>query len=219
MGWRTRTRLEPPAMDIDEAYVRWAPFYPPRSHNRLMEVEEHALRELLPQLSGRSVLDAGCGTGRYARLARQSGAASVIGVDRSRAMLRQASASDGRFVLADLRSLPFADGSIDIVLCGLALMDVEELDRAIGEMARVLSPGGTLVYSTLHPSGADEGWTRTFETPLGRHVIPSSWHSMRQHWDACEAAGLHVSHHREPAIDGRSPARPVALVVRADRVG
>lgn len=220
MGWRTRTRLVPPAIDADEAYDRWAPFYPPRPHNRLMEVEEQAVRELLPELDGRSVLDAGCGTGRYARLASQAGAASVIGVDRSRAMLQHATETDARLVLADVRCLPFVDRSIDIVLCGLALMDVAELDQAIREMARVLSRGGTLVYSTLHPSGASEGWTRTFETPLGRQVVKSCWHSKRQHLDACRAAGLVVSHYREPAIDGRSSsrARAVALVVRADRV-
>src|SRR5712671_1955205 len=52
-----------------------------------------ALRALLPDLSGRRVLDLGCGFGGFCRWARQQGAAHVLGIDVSERMLAQAGAS------------------------------------------------------------------------------------------------------------------------------
>jgi malonyl-CoA O-methyltransferase len=219
MRWRIGKRMLQ-EIDVDHAYASWAPFYPACAHNRLMEVEEHAVRELLPSVSGRAVLDAGCGTGRYLNLLSQAGAADLVGVDRSADMLRFVRTRAARLVRADLRCLPLRDRSVDVVVCGLTLMDVAELDMAIREMARVLAPNGALVYSTLHPAGAAEGWTRTFDTPAGRQVVKSWWHSDEDHVRACLAAGLVVAARREPILGDRSPSgrRPVALVIRADRV-
>jgi hypothetical protein len=75
-------------------------------------------------------------------------------------------------------------------------------------------------YSTLHPSGAIEGWTRTFDTPDGRHSLAACWHPVDRHLGACRAAGLVVDARREPALQdhGSSAPRPVALVIRATRV-
>ena len=74
-----------------DAYAAWAPAYPAHAHNALMEVEQIAVLELLPPVSWRTVLDAGCGTGRYMRLLSALGA-RVIGVDLSQAMVSRARA-------------------------------------------------------------------------------------------------------------------------------
>src|SRR3546814_10942320 len=48
------------------AYSLWAPSYPPRAHNPVMQAEERAMLALMPDtLHGKTVLDAGCGSGRY----------------------------------------------------------------------------------------------------------------------------------------------------------
>ena len=63
-----------PILDPTDAYALWAPSYPARAHNPVMLAEERAMLSLLPQdFSGRNVLDAGCGTGRYMRHAVQRG--------------------------------------------------------------------------------------------------------------------------------------------------
>jgi malonyl-CoA O-methyltransferase len=69
-----------------DPYADWAPTYPPYPHNALMEVEQMVVMSLLPPVSGRRVLDVGCGTGRYMRLVGALGA-EVVGVDLSAAML------------------------------------------------------------------------------------------------------------------------------------
>lgn len=212
-------------MDINpcDPYAAWAQHYAAAPHNLLMEVEQRAVVELLPPLAGLTVLDAGCGTGRYARLARAAGAAQVVGLDRSAAMLARASANGTMLLRADIRALPLADRSCDAIISGLMLPDIPELSDVLGEWRRVLRPGGVVVCSTLHPIGAELGWTRTFETPHGTETLPAHWHSLADHRRACVAAGLVVDASLEPGLDGRRRAAglasnvPVALVLRLRR--
>src|SRR3546814_19376425 len=69
------------------AYSLWAPSYPPRAHNPVMQAEERAMLALMPDtLHGKTVLDAGCGSGRYMLHALSGGAARVVGVDLSSQM-------------------------------------------------------------------------------------------------------------------------------------
>ena len=124
-----------------DAYAAWAPTYPPYAHNSLMDVEQTAVLELLPPVSGRTVLDAGCGTGRYMRLLTALGA-RVIGVDLSGAMASRARALNLPVALADMGALPLATGSCDVVVSGLAIPDVSQLNRVLVEWGRVLRHRG-----------------------------------------------------------------------------
>src|SRR5687768_8377107 len=100
-----------------DLYAAWAPSYQPFAHNQLMVVEQHAVLRLLPPVRGLTVLDAGCGTGRYARLLAQRGASDVVCVDLSPAMLHRLPRGT-RSVRADLRSLPIVSDSVDVIVCG-----------------------------------------------------------------------------------------------------
>ena len=77
------------SVDPQAAYAMWAPTYPPHPHNQLMEIEQQTVLSLLPDLTGMTVLDAGCGTGRYLQRLRALGA-KPIGLDLSAAMLARA---------------------------------------------------------------------------------------------------------------------------------
>lgn len=170
---------------------------------------------LLPPVSGRRLLDVGCGTGRYIRLASALGAA-VAGIDLSPAMLAQARQGGAAVAHGDMTALPVRSASCDVVLCGLSIMDVENLAAAVSEFARVLRPRGVVVYSSLHPSGRELGWQRTFEA-FGRvYTLPAHWHTGEEHAHACRNAGLSMEAVDEPALAPFGP--PVALVVRARRV-
>ena len=205
----------------EDSYAAWAPAYPPRAHNPLMEVEQAAVLELLPPVHGLRVLDAGCGTGRYMTLLASRGAKAVVGIDLSEAMLCRADASLTR-VRAHLRQLPIADESFDVVVSGLALLDVPALAEVFCEWARVLRPGGLAICSTLHARGATLGWTRSFPTSRGTRTLPAFWHSLDDHRRACALAGLSIEAFTEPCLrvrEGRhapvTQPMPVALVVRA----
>lgn len=117
---------------------------------------------LVPDVDGERVLDAGCGTGLYTEWLLDEGA-DVVGVDVSEAMLEQARERVGdraELRRADLDSeLEFAAGvSFDGVVSALALGYVENWRRPFDEFARVLRPGGFLVFSVMHPLDTlDEG--------------------------------------------------------------
>jgi ubiquinone/menaquinone biosynthesis C-methylase UbiE len=182
-----------------------------------MEVEQAAMLDLLPNVDGLDALDVGCGTGRYARLLLARGA-RVVGVDLSDAMLGRARAGGARLIRADLRALPLRGASFDIVVSGLTLGDVAELDDAMAEMARVLRSGGRLVYSVVHPIGAQAGWARTFDESGRTFEVETCWHPIDAHANALAAAGLEIERQREPVL--RQPNGtpvPAALVLRAAR--
>ena len=197
-----------------DAYAAWAPTYPPYAHNSLMDVEQTAVLELLPPVSGRTVLDAGCGTGRYMRLLTALGA-RVIGVDLSGAMASRARALNLPVALADMGALPLATGSCDVVVSGLAIPDVSQLNRVLVEWGRVLRHRGVVVYSTLHPIGRALGWKRTYESSDGTRSLPAHWHTLPEHQDACAEAGLEIETVSEPGL--ARGGQPVALVIRARR--
>jgi SAM-dependent methyltransferase len=104
--------------------------------------------ELLGQGTGRC-LDVCCGTGARARVLRELGWAP-IGVDLSGGQLRHAA---GRLpvVLADATGLPFPGMSFDAVMCVLAHTDVPDYLAVLGEISRVLRPGGQFVHIGVHP--------------------------------------------------------------------
>src|SRR4030095_1288166 len=170
MRWPFARRREVPIKrpDPQEAYGLWAKSYPPRPHNPLMEIEQATVLTLLPDLRGLTVLDAGCGSGRYLWELGDRGARASC-VARSPSMLEGARETTRPIARADIRALPFGEMTIDLVVCGLALGDIAELELALAEIARVLRPGGLVVYSVVHPAGEAAGWSRTFESD-GRAV-------------------------------------------------
>jgi len=110
---------------------------------------------LIPDVDGKRVLDAGCGAGRYTEWLLDRDA-DVVGVDASAAMLEAARDRVGdRAALhhGDLAEpLSFAaDDAFDGVVSGLALDYVANWRPAFTEFARVLAPGGFLVFSVRHP--------------------------------------------------------------------
>ncbi|HEY6418931.1 MAG TPA: class I SAM-dependent methyltransferase [Candidatus Binataceae bacterium] len=133
-----------------------------------LEVNNPAFFALIGDLSGRRVLDAGCGDGYHTRMLAHMGA-RIVGVDISDAMLATAREEENREPLgiryeelsfAKLEGL--ADASFDAVVCMMALMDTPDLEGSLAEFARTLRPGGMFAFSILHPCFLTRGyeWVR-----------------------------------------------------------
>jgi O-antigen biosynthesis protein len=122
---------------------------------------EHVARyKLASQLAqGRTVLDAGCGVGWGTALLVEAGAQSATGVDISPIAIEDSRNREprGRFVVGDLRSLPFSDKQFDLITCFEAIEHVEEPSRALDELARLLAPGGILLVSSPNPRVYPQG--------------------------------------------------------------
>lgn len=117
--------------------------------------EWQTLRELLPDFTGRDVLDLGCGYGWHCRYAADHGAHSVLGIDISRKMLDTAMEKnpDPRicYQQSAMEDLDFPDGSFQVVFSSLAFHYVEDFAGLMQRISRWLVPGGDLVFSVEHP--------------------------------------------------------------------
>jgi SAM-dependent methyltransferase len=97
------------------------------------------LMEAVAEVHPQRVLDAGAGRGDYAAVIA---APEVICIDQSHAAVEAAGARGLDTRVADIASLPFADGEFDVVVCNHVLYHLPDRDRGIGELARILRPGG-----------------------------------------------------------------------------
>lgn len=219
MGLASWFRSGPPVLAPKVAYARWAPTYEAAPHNGLMAAEQAAVLATLPDLAGATALDAGCGTGRYLAALADRGASRLVGVDFSPEMLRRVQVRGAHCVLGDLAALPVAPASVDVVVSGLALNDVPDLSQVVAELARVLRPRGTLLYSVVHPRGGALGWTRAFHTAGGDAVVRGCWHAMAEHRRACVGARLVIDLVLDVPSTESPDGGPVALVVRARKAG
>jgi ubiquinone/menaquinone biosynthesis C-methylase UbiE len=106
---------------------------------------------------GMTVLDAGCGPGRFAIDATRAGARvtlldiSPVQLDLARARLAEAGCDAGGFHEGDVRALPFASASFDAVIAygGAISYSYDHHGAAISELARVCRPGGVLLLSVM----------------------------------------------------------------------
>lgn len=128
----------------------------PRSVEGLAGAPEWpALRALLPDLNGKSVVDLGCGYGWFARWAVEHGAQHVLGLDVSEKMLQRAVA-DGEeprisYRLADLEQLQLPSAAFDLAYSSLAFHYILDLPGLLRTLHDALAPAGKLVFSIEHP--------------------------------------------------------------------
>lgn len=105
-------------------------------------------------LEGKVVLDGACGNGYLTRRMAKT-AKKVVGVDFTEKLIEFAKHQDNpknlEFFVGNLEKLQFQNQIFDVVLCNMALMDVEKLDIVIEELSRVLKIGGKMVMSLIHP--------------------------------------------------------------------
>ena len=118
---------------------------------------KRALVRRLPRRAVRA-LDLACGTGDITLLlARRYPGGRVVGLDLSPAMLARArrrlrGQANLSFRLGDLDRLPYPAGSFDLVTGGYALRNAPDLRRSLGEVSRVLKPGGTAAFLDFNRS-------------------------------------------------------------------
>lgn len=116
---------------------------------------------LLPPVDGLTCLDLGCGEGHNTRLLAGQGA-HVAALDVAESFITAAAGQDLSgicYLVGDGAALPFGVAAFDAVTAFMSLMDVAEPERTLGEVARVLRPGGFVQFSVLHPvMSTPVGW-------------------------------------------------------------
>ncbi|MHA1772350.1 MAG: class I SAM-dependent methyltransferase [Candidatus Thorarchaeota archaeon] len=117
-----------------------------------------SIRRLMGNVSGKDLLDAGCGEGYLDRLLVKEGA-NVTGIDISSRLIRtciERAKEEGLQIqykvmdICDLIEIPA--GSFDVILSNLVLLNVPCLDTALKGFYRVLKPDGVAIVSIVHPA-------------------------------------------------------------------
>jgi SAM-dependent methyltransferase len=115
-------------------------------------------------VSGRALLNVGCGTGGLNAVAEAAGA-MTWGVDADEDAVAIARARGLRVATAEAEALPFPDGAFSVVYCYSTLEHVRDGARSIAEMVRVLRPGGLLYLHTPNRWAAFETHYKLFYPP------------------------------------------------------
>lgn len=118
------------------------------------EIEEKpALFSLCPDLTGKTVLDLGCGYGENCAEFLNRGAARAVGIDISEKMLNVARTDHPNieFILADISDLSFLTDRFDVIFSSLALHYIEDFEAFSKGVAAHLNDGGVFIFSQEHP--------------------------------------------------------------------
>ena len=186
-----------------------------------------AVAQLLGDLSGKTFLDFGCGTGRSARFLKELGAQHVYAVDHDQNMIDQALSQelDSVTFLRIDSAIPLPDTSIDGAVSMNVFIEIRTLGamtRACAEIARTLRAGTAFVLESSSPmafghafrsfsyphAGPLQSGDRTpciVAAPGGQFVIEDTYWTEDDYVDAIEQAGLAVT-----TIDYPRPRNPAA---------
>jgi ubiquinone/menaquinone biosynthesis C-methylase UbiE len=130
--------------------------------------ERHPALGLLELGPGRRCLEVGSGTGEDARAMADASGARVVGIDLRPGMVSEATSrsawrGDVTFLAADARRLPFRASAFDAAWVKRTLMHVADPAGAVGELARVVRPGGRISWPsspTWRPWSSIRGWSK-----------------------------------------------------------
>jgi len=137
-----------------------------RSRDGLKSAGEwRQLQALFPPLEGKFVLDLGCGYGWHSKYAADQGALSVLGLDLSERMIREAqkrnSADNIVYKVCGIEEYEYPKAGYDFVISNLALHYVADLDPIFEKVFHTLKPGGIFLFNIEHPvftAGVNEDW-------------------------------------------------------------
>lgn len=178
--------------DAWEAEARnWIAWARAPGHDSYWRFHRDRFLELLPPPSGLT-LDVGCGEGRLPRDLRARGY-EVIGIDASPTLIEHAREADpdGDYRVADGATLPLADASVQLASAFMSLHDIDDMEGAVREIARVLVPGGRLCAAVVHP--INSGGKFASSASDAPFIIRESYFEERHYADTVERDGLRMT--------------------------
>jgi cytosine/adenosine deaminase-related metal-dependent hydrolase/ubiquinone/menaquinone biosynthesis C-methylase UbiE len=209
---RLRSLIQAPT---PETFDLWAESYDTQL-NPFLSLEQRIVKAILPELRGKAVLDAGCGTGRWLSELVEQNPSTLIGVDSSPAMLTSAAKrTKADLRVGDCTALPVEDATIDFILSSFVVSYIADLEAFAAELARVTQPGATVFLSDLHPETARTfNWRRTFSTRTGEIEIQAHRWNVEALIAVFAAHGFQLSARIEPTFS--SPEQ--AIFSRANKL-
>ena len=183
-------------------------------HNKTRDLDAEYLRADLSDHRFENVLEVGCGTGKNTKWLLQH--SRVTGIDFSSEMLKRCKtvAPDAQLHQADLNEpWPIENQQVNLVLFSLVLEHIEDLDHIAWETARVLTPGGRVRISELHPLRQLEGKKARFMNGEELIEIPAFTHTIEEYKRAFTEASFQFDSMCEPRAKSDPSERPPRLII------
>jgi SAM-dependent methyltransferase len=127
--------------------------------------EWRQFKAMFPDLSGKSVLDLGCGYGWHCKYAVECGAKQVLGIDLSEKMIREAGEKNAdpriAYRVCGLEEYDYPADSFDCVVSNLVLHYLPDIDAIFRKVFRTLKAGGVFLLNIEHPmftAGVNQDW-------------------------------------------------------------
>ena len=201
-------------MKVQRGYNRWATVYSSEK-NPVKSFSDEIIEEMLPNLNGKRIIDAGCGSGYFCQYAEQQGAKEILGIDFSAKMIEQANkvCQYTKFQVVDIAHIEIQEASADVVICALVLGHLERLEPIIQKLSNALTKDGVLVISDFHPFLSLKGQRRTFRIGKNNFEVPHYIHMLSEYINLLTQCGLTIQQMEEPVwIDN-----PVIFVLKAKK--
>lgn len=133
--------------------------------------EWHSLRNLMPEMKGKRMLDLGCGYGWHCKYAVEQGAVGVVGVDLSEKMIGKAKEinADRRidYKVMAVEDFDYATQQFDVVLSSLTFHYIESFDGVCRDVSCCLKSGGEFIFSVEHPVFTAQGSQQWYKNDDG----------------------------------------------------
>jgi len=159
-----------------------------KKESYLNSFEKNHLLSLLGDVKGNNILDVGAGTGRLAIILAKMGA-RVTALDLSQKMLEEINKKNSQIktIVGDAESLPFLDGSFDIVVAAFLVVHLKNPSIFFAEAYRVLKDGGKLLITNINQKEPPE-----IKTAKGAIKIESYYHQPKNIIDALEQLAFSI---------------------------
>ncbi|MEJ0029493.1 MAG: methyltransferase domain-containing protein [Bacteroidota bacterium] len=182
-----------------EGYNLWSKSYHAES-NPIKNLSDEFIINELPDLEGKAILDAGCGTGKLCVEAIRRGASIVKGKDLSPKMIEEANKNcpQAQFECADLSTVTLE--KFDVVICGLVLGHIDMLEPVLSKLVNSLNTGGHLILTDFHPYQTMMNARRTFRHRWRTYEVKHSLHTLEEYFVLLKS--LSIKTFKEPSFGG-----------------
>lgn len=200
ISWFKRIRKLSPL----HGYNKWAETYHVED-NPIKNLSDEFIKNELPDLREKSILDAGCGTGRSCKIAIDQRAAIVKGIDLSPKMIDEArkNCPGAEFQCADLSVVEIKE-KYDVVICGLVLGHIENVEPVLTKLVNSLKPGGSIILTDFHPYQTMMKAKRTFKDQMSGRTfeIKHNLHQLEGYFALLKHLGIEIKHTSAPSYKG-----------------
>jgi malonyl-CoA O-methyltransferase len=184
-----------------DGYNKWAVTYHVED-NPIKKLSDEFIKSQLGELKGKSILDAGCGTGKFCAIAVESGAEHVKGIDLSPRMIEEAkkNCEQATFECADL-SIKEIKEKYDVIICGLVLGHIDSLERVFANLVNALKSGGHLILTDFHPLQTIMKSKRTFSHDGKTFEVAHTLHPLDEYFKLLTKHHINIIGIKEPQFN------------------